>query len=223
MPMDNKKAIIIGIILLIAASVIIVMLMNSVQYERIEITPNGTSIDVPANQTEYKGNIDGVKIWNWEDGALLSYNSHVGNIPLTDVGFNGLEEIVKKGKMETVNNITCYVLDADELMQIRLFDIIQINYNGKFYFIPLSNETTHDEIIICSKDRNIALHMAESVKYKNVYPNKTYWDNAKTQIEETGQGLLNKTNDITNNTNINNAKSQIEDMAGDFISKIPLN
>lgn len=221
--MDNKKAIIIGIILLIAASVIIVMLMNSVQYERIEITPNGTSIDVPANQTEYKGNIDGVKIWNWEDGALLSYNSHAGNIPLTDVGFNGLEEIVKKGKMETVNNITCYVLDADELLQIRLFDIIQINYNGKFYFIPLSNETTHDEIIICSKDRNIALHMAESVKYKNVYPNKTYWDNAKTQIEETGQGLLNKTNDITNNTTINNAKSQIEDMAGDFISKIPLN
>lgn len=222
MPMDNKKAIIIGIILLIAASVIIVMLMNSVQYERIEITPNGTSIDVPANQTEYKGNIDGVKIWNWEDGALLSYNSHAGNIPLTDVGFNGLEEIVKKGKMETVNNITCYVLDADELLQIRLFDIIQINYNGKFYFIPLSNETTHDEIIICSKDRNIALHMAESVKYKNVYPNKTYWDNAKTQIEETGQDLLNKTNDITNNTNINNTKTQIEDMAGDFISKIPL-
>ena len=220
--MDNKKAILIGIILLIAASVIIVMLMNSVQYERIEITPNGTSIDVPANQTEYKGNIDGVKIWNWEDGALLSYNSHAGNIPLTDVGFNGLEEIVKKGKMETVNNITCYVLDADELLQIRLFDIIQINYNGKFYFIPLSNETTHDEIIICSKDRNIALHMAESVKYKNVYPNKTYWDNAKTQIEETGQDLLNKTNDITNNTNINNTKTQIEDMAGDFISKIPL-
>ena len=221
--MDNKKAIIIGIILLIAASVIIVMLMNSVQYERIEITPNGTSIDVPANQTEYKGNIDGVKIWNWEDGALLSYNSHAGsNIPLTDVGFNGLEEIVKKGKMETVNNITCYVLDADELLQIRLFDIIQINYNGKFYFIPLSNETTHDEIIICSKDRNIALHMAESVKYKNVYPNKTYWENAKTQIEETGQDLLNKTNDITNNTNINNTKTQIEDMAGDFISKIPL-
>lgn len=220
--MDNKKAILIGIILLIAASVIIVMLMNSVQYERIEITPNGTSIDVPANQTEYKGNIDGVKIWNWEDGALLSYNSHAGNIPLTDVGFNGLEEIVKKGKMETVNNITCYVLDADELLQIRLFDIIQINYNGKFYFIPLSNETTHDEIIICSKDRNIALHMAESVKYKNVYPNKTYWENAKTQIEETGQDLLNKTNDITNNTNINNTKTQIEDMAGDFISKIPL-
>ena len=220
--MDNKKAIIIGIILLIAASVIIVMLMNSVQYERIEITPNGTSIDVPANQTEYKGNIDGVKIWNWEDGALLSYNSHAGNIPLTGVGFNGLEEIVKKGKMETVNNITCYVLDADELLQIRLFDIIQINYNGKFYFIPLSNETTHDDLIICSKDRNIALHMAESVKYKNVYPNKTYWDNAKTQIEETGQDLLNKTNDITNNTNINNTKTQIEDMAGDFISKIPL-
>lgn len=221
--MDNKKLIIIGIVLLIVVGAALAIVLSSPNHERIEITPNGTSIDVPANQTEYKGNIDGVKIWNWEDGALLSYNSHAGsNIPLTDVGFNGLEEIVKKGKMETVNNITSYVLDADELMQIRLFDIIQINYNGKFYFIPLSNETTHDDLIICSKDRNIALHMAESVKYKNVYPNKTYWDNAKTQIEETGQDLLNKTNDITNNTNINNTKTQIEDMAGDFISKIPL-
>lgn len=219
----NKKIIIIGIILLIIIGIAIVMLITSVNYERIEITPNGTSIEVPANQTEYKGNIDGVKIWNWEDGALLSYNSHAGNIPLTGVGFNGLEEIVKKGKMETVDNITSYVLDADELLQIRLFDIIQINYNGKFYFIPLSNETTHDNIIICSKDKNIAVHMAESVKYKNVYPNNSYWDNAKTQIEETGEGLLNKTNDITNNTNINNAKTQIEDMAGDFMSKIPLN
>ena len=52
----NKKIIIIGIILLIIIGIAIVMLITSVNYERIEITPNGTSIEVPANQTEYKGN-----------------------------------------------------------------------------------------------------------------------------------------------------------------------
>ena len=52
--MDKKKIIIIGLILLITACALIVLL-TSVNYERIYITPNGTSIEVPANQTEYSG------------------------------------------------------------------------------------------------------------------------------------------------------------------------
>ena len=46
--MDNKKMIIIGIIILIIAAGIILVMLTSVNYERIEITPNGTSIEVPA-------------------------------------------------------------------------------------------------------------------------------------------------------------------------------
>jgi hypothetical protein len=55
-PMDNKKIIIIGIIIIIIAGIILVML-TSVHYEKIDITPNGTTIEVPANQTKYNGDV----------------------------------------------------------------------------------------------------------------------------------------------------------------------
>ena len=58
--MDNKKIIIIGLILLIIVGGVILFL-TSVHYDRIDITPNGTSIEVPANQTKFDGNIEGAK------------------------------------------------------------------------------------------------------------------------------------------------------------------
>ena len=54
-------------------------MLPSVNYEKIEITANGTSIDVPVNQTNYHGPFEDIKLWNWENGALVSYNSHEGS------------------------------------------------------------------------------------------------------------------------------------------------
>ena len=171
--MDNKKIIIIGILLLIIVGAIIVMLSNSMNYERIEITPNGTSIDVPANQTKYHGDICGIKIWSWENGVLVTYNTGENGsiIELTGLSFNEIEDLIKDSNSENIDGVTCYVIDADKLLENPIFDIIEINYNGKFYCIPLVNETTHDNIIICCNDKDVALHMAKSVDYKNVYPN----------------------------------------------------
>ena len=165
--MDNKKIIIIGILLLIIVGAIIVMLSNSVNYERIEITPNGTSIDVPANQTKYHGDIGGIKLWNWENGVLVTYNTDENDsiIQLTRFSFNKINDIIKEGNSENIDGITCYVIDADKLLENPIFDIIKIDYKGKFYCIPLVNETTHDNIIICCNDKAVALHMAKSVQY----------------------------------------------------------
>ena len=189
--MTNKKIIIIGIIACMLIIAIAVILMNSVNYERIEITPNGTSIDVPVNQTDYLGEFEGIKIWNLDNGALITYNSHEGinTFQLTDFSFNAINEVIKKGEMENIDGFTCYVLNADELLEIHLFDIIKVNYNGKYYFIPLDNETTQDNIIIFSNDRDMALHMAKSVQYKNVYPNATS-DNSNLTIEKIAEDLL---------------------------------
>ena len=51
--MDTKKLIIIGIVAIILIAAAVIMLTNSVNYERIEITPNGTSIEVPARSTAH--------------------------------------------------------------------------------------------------------------------------------------------------------------------------
>ena len=187
--MDNKKIIIIiGIILLIIIAGVIIVMLTSVQYEKIDITPNGTTIEVPANQTKYNG-----------------------NVKVSELGFNTLNNLIKNGERQDIDGFTCYVINADQLLEIHIFDIIKVNYNGKFYCIPLSNETTHDNIIICCNDKNMAVHMAKSVQYKNVFPEKT--DTLSTMKNMTGN-LQSKANDYANNTNLSKIKSTIEEETG---------
>lgn len=208
--MDNKKIIIIiGIILLIIIVGVILVMLTSVNYDRIDITPNGTSIEVPSDQTKYNGNVEGAKIWNWNDGVLVTYNSNEDKsiIKVTELGFNALNNLVKNGEKQNIDGLTCYVVNADKLLEVHIFDFIKVNYNGKFYCIPLSNETSHDNIIICCKDKDIAVHMAKSVIYKNVYPDNNNLENI------TGD-LQSKANDYINNNNLSKIKSTVEEKTG---------
>jgi hypothetical protein len=217
--MDNKKVIIICIILLIIVSGIILVIMTSVNYDRIEITPNGTSIEVPANQTKYGGNIGGAKIWNWNNGILVTYNSQGDKnlIKVSEFGINALNDLIKNGEKQNIDGFTCYVINADELLKIQIFEIIKVNYNGKFYCIPLSNQTTHDNILICCKDKDMAVHMAKSVQYKNVYPNDTDLDNPLSTVKNMTSDLQSKANDFANNTNLSDIKSQAEEKTGNIL------
>ena len=214
--MERKKLIIIAVILLIIAAAALFVILTTVHYEKIEITPNGTTIDVPANQTKYNGEYESTKIWNWNSGILLTYNSNADNnlIKVTELGFNTANDLIKKGEREDVDGLTCYIINADQLLEIHIFDIIKVNYNGKFYCIPLTNETTHDNIIICCKDKNMAVHMAKSVQYKNVYPDKPKLDNAVSGVKNMTDDLQSKATDLVNNNNLSNVKSTIEEQTG---------
>ncbi|WP_296803984.1 hypothetical protein [uncultured Methanobrevibacter sp.] len=211
--MDNKKLSIIAIIILIIIAIVILVMITWVNYERIDITPNGTTIEVPANQTKYDGSIQQAKIWNWNNGILVTYNSNEDKniIKVSELGFNTLNNVIKNGEQQNIDGFTCYVINADQLLEIHIFDIIKVNYNGKFYCIPLSNETTHDNIIICCNDKNMAVHMAKSVEYKNVFPDKT--DTLSTVKNMTGD-LQSKVNNYTNNTNLSEIKSTVEEKTG---------
>ena len=220
----NKKIIIIGIIVLIIVAGIIVVMLTSVNYVKIYITPNGTSIDVPANQTKYNGNVEGAKIWNWNNGILVTYNSNEDKniIKVTELGFNTLNDLIKNGEKQDIDGFTGYVINADELLEIHIFDIIKINYNGKFYCIPLANETTHDNIIICCNDKDMAAHMAKSVQYKNVYPDTPDINDTISTVKNMTGDWQSKANEYLNNTDLNDIKSAIEDKAGDLLSKSPV-
>ncbi len=213
--MDNKK-IIIGIILLIIVASVIFIILTSVNYERIEITPNGTTIEVPANQTKYDGEVESAKIWNWNNGILVTYNSHEDKnlIKITELGFNALNDVIKNGEKQNISGFTGYVINADDLLEIHIFDIIKVNYNGKFYCIPLSNETTHDNILICCKDKDMAVHMAKSVQYKNVYPDNTDLDDAISNVKNMTGDLQSKASNYTKNTNLSKVKSTVEEKTG---------
>lgn len=211
--MDNKKIIIIAIILLIIVACIAFVILTTVNYERIEITPNGTSIEVPANQTKFNGDYESAKIWNWNNGILVTYNSHEDDniIKVTEMGFNTLNDVIKNGEKQNIDGFTCYVINVDELLEIHTFDIIKVNYNGKFYCIPLSNETTHDNILICCNDKDMAVHMAKSVQYKNVYPDNTDLDDAISTVENLTGDLQSKANDYTSKANLSEVKSTVKE------------
>ena len=222
--MDNKKIIIIGITILIIAAGILFIMLTTVNYERIDITPNGTTIEVPANQTKFNGNYESVKIWNWNNGILISYNSHEDNnlIKVSELGFNTANEIVKKGEQQNIDGLTCYVINADDLLEISIFDIIKVNYKGKFYCIPLSNETSHDNIIICCNNKDIVAHMAHSVIYKNVYTDKSPINNTISQVRNVTDDIQSIANDYAKGADLNEIKSTIEDKAGDLLSESPV-
>ena len=210
--MDKKMIIVIAVILLIIISGIILIVITSVSYDRIDITPNGTSIEVPSDQTKYGGNVEGAKIWNWDNGILVTYNSYEDPnlIKVTELGFDALYELIKNGEKQNIDGVTCYVINADEILEIHMFDIIKVNYNGKFYCIPLSNETTHDNIIICCNDKDMAVHMAKSVEYKKVYQDNINLDDALLAVENITGDLQSK----SNTTNLSQIKSAVEEETG---------
>lgn len=165
--METKNIIIIGILLVIICilvGAIFGTLTNTVNYERIEIVPNGTSIEIPTNDAQYLGDTEGVKFWNWTNGALITYNSQEGNnaVELSGaLGFYAIKELVRSGNSENIDGFTVYQLNSQQLSNVN------VTVNGDvLYCIHLVNETTHDNIVICCKDKDVALHMAKSIEYK---------------------------------------------------------
>ncbi len=188
--MDNKIIlIIVGVLILVIAGAVLAMGTSSPKYEKMNLTPNGTTIDVPINQTEFCGDYEGVKLWYWDDGILVSYNNHEGDgvIKLIGLSYNTINEIIESGDMQNVDGFKCYVVDAGDL-EINLSDIVKVHYDGKFYCIPLSNGTSQDNIIICCKDQSKALDMAKSVQYKNVYPDNIDLDEVISTVENITDG-----------------------------------
>ena len=191
-------------------------MLTTVNYEKIDITPNGTSIDVPANKTKYAGNVQGAKIWNWDNGILVTYNSNEDKniIKVTELGFNSLNKLIQNGEKQTIDGYTCYVINADKLLEIHIFDIIKVNYNGKFYCLPLANETTHDNLIILCKDKDMAVHMAKSVQYKKVFPDDNKINNTISTVGNITGDLQSKASEFANNTNLSEIKSTVENKTG---------
>ena len=212
--MDNKKIIIIGIILLIIVAGVVFVILTTVDYDRIEITPNGTSIEIPANH-KYEGEFESARIWTWDKGILVTYNSHedANLIKVSEMGFDTLNDVIRNGEKQDIDGLTCYVINADELLEIHVFDIIKVNYNGKFYCIPLTNETTHDNILICCNDRNMAVHMAQSVQYKNVYPDAAS-DNTLSTVKNMTGDLQSKASDYANKADLSGVQSTVEEKTG---------
>lgn len=168
--METKNIVIIGIlcvIICIFVGAIFGVLTNNVDYERIEIVPNGTSIEIPTEQAKFEGEVNetGAKLWSFKHGALMAFNSEEainarGLYGLGGAyGFKSINDIVLNHfeKIEKTDGYTVYVIDGQKL---------GIENRGILYCIILGNEQTHDNIIITADSKDIALHMAKSIIFK---------------------------------------------------------
>lgn len=216
--METKKLIIIGalvIIICVLLGALFGILSQNTQYERIEITPNGTSMEIPTDNATYAGEINntGAKLWTFKQGTLTTYNSEeaanarglyslggaLGIKEIKDMVLNHFE------KKETIEGYTVYTLDGDTM---------DIPGRDKVYVIETGNDTTHDNIIIATDNKDITLHIAKSIQYKTSNSTNT------TNLNVTNNEPTATNNPSTNNVTSSNEKSN-EELPVSYYSQHP--
>lgn len=199
--METNKLIIIGVLLIIACigiGALFGSLNNQIHYERIELSQNGTSLEIPTTNAKYIGDKNGVKFWNWSDGALVSYNSQEESNGISlggAFGFYAIKELVRSGNSENIDGITIYELNGKQLSDMNLG-----NSDDTFYCAHIVNSATHDNIVICCKDKNVLIHMVKSINFKN----------GKNAVNETITSD-NSVDNVKNTDNTNNKQPDKED------------
>lgn len=205
--MENKNIIIIAvlaIIICVLAGGIYAMMNSSVDYERIEITPKGTSIEVPTANAKYEGEINetGCKLWTFKQGGLTTFNSEeamnarglsgLGGA----IGIKAIEEIIQsQGEKQETDGFTVYKISGEKL---------NISGRAEMYCIITGNNTTHDNIIIATDNIDITLHMAKSIQYKAM--NQTVNATLSEEVSEP------ESEDTNNNSTTNNKQFTQEDL-----------
>lgn len=187
--MENKNIILIGILIILiiflSSMIIFTLNNNNTTYERIEITPNGTSIEIPTNNATYVGELNntGTKLWKFQQGTIMTFNSNEAVNARGLYGLGGAMGVKETKDMilnhfekrETIDGFTVYTLDADKL---------DIKGRDTIYCIETGNDTTHDNIIIATDNKDITLHIAKSIQYKtsnstnNIKDSSDYTENS---------------------------------------------
>lgn len=175
--MERKNIVIIAalvIVICILTGIIFATMTKSVEYERIELAPNATSIEIPKEDLKYEGEMNGTgaKLWTFKKGSLTTYNSEEalnarGLYGLGGaVGLKTIKEMILNHyeKEEEIDGFTVYTVNGKDL---------GINGRDTLYCIITGNDDTHDNIVITVDDKDVALHMAKSIQYKSMNSTKS--------------------------------------------------
>ena len=163
------------LIIIIALSIIILVLcgalfsvLTQTEYERIEVVPNGTSMELPTNNLTNYSDVpeNGFKIWSFEQGGITSFNTKE-----VKARYHGTNFYTEKG-LDEFNAVTDTILNYYEEQEnidgyiVYIIDGETIGTDGKIYAIIDSNEQTGDNIVITTNNKDITLHIAKSIDYK---------------------------------------------------------
>ena len=150
--MNQKYIIIIIAAVLLCGAAAYFMLADTTQYTRIALAENATTIEVPENMvTQSNYTALGLLVLKNDNTLVVSFNgekSGLGGL----VDFDAIKNtIFKNGE----TNVT-----------LKDPGIAGYTLKGEYTAVYASNDTTHDNIIVVSKDKNTAGHIIESIQWK---------------------------------------------------------
>ena len=151
----NRKYIIIALVVVILALCAIFgyLLFFHVDYERVNIS-SGTTIEVPKE--------DDVS-WTEEAGVKL-YTCPSRHVIMQTV--NSQENLTLGGAIAYAAIRDAIIENATSVELYKGYDIRQRTINGTdFYVVSITNDETHDNILILSKDLGILKHMIDSIDF----------------------------------------------------------
>ena len=151
----NKKYIIIALVALILAlgSVFGYMVMFHVDYERVHISST-TTIEVPKYDDVSWSEEEGIKLYSCPSkGVVMQSVNSQENLSLAGaIAYAGIRD----GIIENSTSVELY----------HGYDIRLRTINGTdFYVVSISNNETHDNILILSKNLDILKHMIDSIEF----------------------------------------------------------
>lgn len=152
--MEKNKIIIIALVAAIAVLCISIgyLMLNSVQYETINIS-NGTTIDVPkAADASWTKDGYGIKTYSCQSKhtVMTTFNSQEDWNLVGAAGFAMARDVLMNGAAN-VENYNGHQIKENTV-------------NGtQYYIVFISNNTTHDNIVIGSDNLDIVKHMIDSL------------------------------------------------------------
>lgn len=168
--MDQKYIIIIIAAVLLCGVAAYFLLADTTEYTRIELGENGTSIDVPKNMvTKSNYTALGVMVLKNDNTIVVSFNS----------AKNGLESLID---FDTVKK-TLFKNDSERNITLKNPRIAGYTLQGEYTAVYASNNTTHDNIVVISKNKMIANHIIDSIQWRTMPKAETYVQNQTSNIK----------------------------------------
>ena len=198
--MEKKHVIIIilAIIILLAGSVAF-MTLNQTKYQTINIS-NATTIEAPvADDVSWTVDENGIKTYACpsKHTSLMSFNSEENTGIVGAAAYAQARDSMLEGASD-VENYNGYAIKENTIN------------NVKYYIVSTANNSTHDNIVICSESLDILHHMLDSLKYGNGNASSTN-STAPVKADSNSTNGTSSSNSASNNGEVKNSGSSKED------------
>ena len=158
--MDQKYLIIglVAVIIALAAGLAYTLLMPHTEYVNISVVNGGTTVDIPNDMT-IKSNNNGIQVYENANTIVITFNSADRSeddiLAFTNIK-NPIFGNASNGNVKMTNPT-----------------VAGCSLHGECSATYSSNDDTHDNIIVISKDKDIADHVIKSIQWHAVQSSST--------------------------------------------------